>query len=41
MRRCQISNFRNLSMQVMSEFEEVKENIDKASKELIKSKKKS
>ena len=34
----QISNFRNLSMQVMSEgYEEVKENIDKASKDLMKS----
>ena len=34
----QIANFRNLSMQVMSEgYEEVKENIDKASKDLMKS----
>ena len=34
----QIANFRNLSMQVMSEgYEEVRENIDKASKELMKS----
>ena len=34
----QIANFRNLSMQVMSEgYEEVRENIEKASKELLKS----